>query len=69
MLTRFYDLQIDGMHETLTSSLYRSAGGGGRKLHNTVTSPAFTKNGISVGTSQNTGDHIKELINRDRISH
>jgi subtilisin family serine protease len=57
-----YDLQIDEYaYENPEFLFVVAAGNGGRgNSANTVASPATTKNGISVGASQNTGDHIKD---------
>jgi hypothetical protein len=57
-----YDLQIDEyVYENPDFLFIVAAGNGGRgNSANTVASPAPAKNGISVGASQNTGDHIKD---------
>jgi hypothetical protein len=57
-----YDLQIDEYaYENPEFLFIVAAGNAGRgNSANTVASPATTKNGISVGASQNTGDHIKD---------
>lgn len=57
-----YDLQIDEYaYENPEFLFIAAAGNAGRgNSANTVASPATAKNGISVGASQNTGDHIKD---------
>lgn len=57
-----YDLQIDEYaYENPEFLFIVAAGNGGRgNTANTVASPATAKNGISVGASQNTGDHIRD---------
>jgi subtilisin family serine protease len=57
-----YDLQIDEyVYENKEFLFVIAVGNAGRgNAANTVSSPAIAKNGISVGASQNTGDHIKD---------
>jgi hypothetical protein len=57
-----FDLQIDEYtYENPEFLFIVAAGNAGRgNSANTVASPATAKNGISVGASQNTGDHIQD---------